>query len=264
MNTKDADKPPPLRSVLTRPVLFSVANYAMVVLLEMICLALFPPNWSTTVEFGGLGLSPASIGSWMSTWGCMDGIFQFAVIPRVVDRFGLQRVFITCVASCAVVVIMFPLENLVLRQAVGDSTTVVRPLIFLQLLSFSILSMGYCESLSVFPRRLSTAESTPRSSRCDVDVRLFCGAQQAGIRHRQRFRADSGLDRVHIRAGIRGFAVCVFHFEGYFGRELCICRIARTGVGRTVPRRAASKTYVVTRRGGLGYRSAERLGGEAP
>jgi len=150
VNTKDADKPPPPCSVLTRPVLLSVANYAMVVLLEMICLALFPPNWSTTVEFGGLGLSPASIGSWMSTWGCMDGIFQFAVIPRVVDRFGLQRVFITCVASCAVVVIMFPLENLVLRQAVGDSTTVVRPLIFLQLLSFSILRMGYCESLSVY------------------------------------------------------------------------------------------------------------------
>jgi hypothetical protein len=150
VNTEDADKPPPLRSVLTRPVLLSVANYAMVALLEMICLALIPLIWSTTVEFGGLGLSPTSIGSWLSVWGCMDGIFQFAVFPRVVDRFGLRRAFIACVASCAVVVIMFPLENLVLRQAVGDSATVVRPLIFLQLLSFSILRMGYCESFVCF------------------------------------------------------------------------------------------------------------------
>jgi hypothetical protein len=146
---KDADKPPPLRSLLTRPVLLSIANYAMVALLEMACLALIPLVWSTSVEFGGLGFSPVSIGSWMSVYGCMDGIFQFVVFPRAAGRFGLQRVLVTCIASCAVVVIIFPLENFVLRHAVGGPTAsvMVSPLIFLQLLSFSVLRMGYSRSL---------------------------------------------------------------------------------------------------------------------
>jgi len=139
------EKPPPLRALLTQPVLLSVANYAMVALLEMVCLALIPLVWSTSVEFGGLGLSPVSIGSWLSVYGCMDGIFQFAVFPRVVWRFGLRRVFITCIASCAVVIIMFPLENFVLRH--GGSTMALRSLIFVQLLSYSTLRMGYCAVL---------------------------------------------------------------------------------------------------------------------
>jgi len=139
------EKPPPLRSLLTKPVLLSVANYGMVALLEMVCLALIPLVWSTSVEFGGLGLSPVSIGSWLSVYGCMDGIFQYAVFPRVVWRFGLRRVFITCIASCAIVIIMFPLENFVLRH--GGSTMALWSLIFVQLLSYSTLRMGYCAVL---------------------------------------------------------------------------------------------------------------------
>jgi hypothetical protein len=141
---KDAQKPPPLRSLLTRPILTSIANYAMITLLQMACAALIPLVWSTPVKFGGLDLSPASIGS---VFGCMDGIFQFAVFPRAVGRFGLRCVFATCIAACAVVIIMFPLENFMLRHATGGSTMKVGSLIFVQLLSYSTLLMGFSTSL---------------------------------------------------------------------------------------------------------------------
>jgi hypothetical protein len=75
---KDTQKPPPLRSLITRPVLVSIANYAILTLLEMASMALFPLMWSTSVEFGGLGFSPVSIGLCFSVLGCIDGIFQFA------------------------------------------------------------------------------------------------------------------------------------------------------------------------------------------
>ena len=88
------EKPLPLRAVLTRPVLISIANYAMLALLGMAALALIPLIWSTSVEFGGLDLNPASIGLWMSTYGCMDGMFQFAIAPYAIARFGPRRVFI--------------------------------------------------------------------------------------------------------------------------------------------------------------------------
>jgi hypothetical protein len=143
---KDTQKPPPLRSSLTRPVLVSVANYAMVSFLDMAFITLIPLIWSTPVEFGGLNFSPVSIGLGMSFYGCLDGICQFAIFPRLVARFGLRRVFMTCIAFCAVIVIMFPLENLVLRHAVGGSTVAIWPLLFLQLSSFSMLNMGYSGS----------------------------------------------------------------------------------------------------------------------
>jgi hypothetical protein len=116
-------------------------------LLEMASLALIPLVWSTPVKFGGLDLSPASIGLCLSVFGCMDGIFQFTVFPRAVGRFGLRRVFATCIAACAVVIIMFPLENFTLRHAIGGSTTTVWTLIFVQLLSYSAHRMGFSKSL---------------------------------------------------------------------------------------------------------------------
>jgi hypothetical protein len=73
----------------------------------------------------------------------MDGLFQFAVFPHVVVR----PVFVVRVAFSAVVVIAFPLENLVLSHAGGGSTVTVWPLILLQLLSYSIFRMGYNKCL---------------------------------------------------------------------------------------------------------------------
>jgi hypothetical protein len=172
---KDTHKPPPLRSVLTRPVLLSTANYAMLVLLQFACVSLIPLIWSTSVEFGGLGFSPVSIGSWLSVYGGIDGIFQFAVFPRLASRFGLRRVFVSSIAFCAVVVIIFPLENLVLRHrdTVSGPTVTVWPLIFLQLLALSILTMGYSKSLLSLQEQVD-AESDSPSSRCRDDICQFC------------------------------------------------------------------------------------------
>ena len=143
VHPEDSQKPPPLRSILTRPVLISVANYATLALLGMISIALIPLIWSTPVEFGGLNLSSASIGLCMSAYGLMNGIFQFAVFPYLVGRFGPRWVFITSIAVCAVVYVMFPFENMVLRSAVDSP--VVWLLIFVQLAASSTSKLGYSE-----------------------------------------------------------------------------------------------------------------------
>jgi len=141
----DTQKPLPLRSVLTRPVLISIANYAVLALLDTASLSLIPLVWSTSVEFGGLNYSPASIGLWMSMYGCIDGVLQFTLAPRILGRFGARYAFMFGVTACAVVCIMFPSENLALRmrQAVGGPNVVVWPLILLQLSSLSIERMGF-------------------------------------------------------------------------------------------------------------------------
>lgn len=163
-SSRDIQKPPPLRSILTRPILITVASYAMLAFLEMSSLALIPLIWSTPIELGGLNLSPLSIGLWMSVYGCMDGIFQFVVFPRAVGRFGLRWVFVASIAMCAVVFAMFPLENLALRHSVGGRQNVTTwLLILLQLGSLSINKMGFGEyqsspSLRAARRRLSVPQ----------------------------------------------------------------------------------------------------------
>ena len=154
----------PLRDLLTRPVLVSVANYATLALLGMVSAALMPLIWSTSIEFGGLDLSPASIGLWLSVYGCINGIFQFAVFPRAVKRFDLRSIFVTGIAVFAIVYTMFPLENLVLRHTADGPAWL---LILLQLTVLSISKMGYskslCDSSVCAPTLITGMCQAPRS-----------------------------------------------------------------------------------------------------
>ena len=122
----------------------------MLAFLEVSALALIPVIWSTPVEFGGLNLRPVSIGSWMSVYGCMNGLFQFAIFPRVIGRFGLRPVLVVSVAVYTVIFAMFPLENLVLRHAVGGPHMTIWLLILLQLGLLSIHKMGFSKFPPIF------------------------------------------------------------------------------------------------------------------
>ena len=151
---KDAQEQPQLRSLLTRPVRITIINHAVLAFLEVSTMALIPLIWSTPVEFGGLDFRPVSIGSWMSVYGCMNGLFQFAVFPHVIGRFGLRPVLVLSIAVYAVIFAMFPLENLALRRAVGSSIPTIWPLILLQLGLLSVHKMGFGKFLPTFHARM--------------------------------------------------------------------------------------------------------------
>ena len=150
---KLADKPLPLRAVLTKPVIVAVANYSMISLLDTVLDSFFPLVWSTPVEYGGLNLSPASIGMWLSLFGAMDGVFQFLFFPYFISRFGQRRVFVFSIISSAVILAVFPFENLAV-VAGGGSNLVVWLLIIVQLTSYCVFDMGYGEFLRRAPSPL--------------------------------------------------------------------------------------------------------------
>ncbi|KAI9445817.1 MFS general substrate transporter [Russula earlei] len=141
----DAGKPVPLSSLLTRPVMLSTANYAMIALLDMSAMALIPLVWSTPIDLGGLNLSPASIGLWLSAYGCLNGVLQYLFFPRVVGRLGPGRVVLASVAVYLIIYTMFPLENLAASHAShgGGTKAIVWLLIVLQLASICITDMGF-------------------------------------------------------------------------------------------------------------------------
>ncbi|KAH9026658.1 MFS general substrate transporter [Lactarius hengduanensis] len=140
---KDTEKPVPLRALLTRPVMVSVANYGMIGLFEMTAGVLIPLIWSTSVEFGGLGMSPASIGLLMAGYGVMNGIFQFIAFPRVLRRIGPRRIFIASILCFFPVYMIFPFENLALRHSSHGTSAVAGLLIILQLSAIALSDMGF-------------------------------------------------------------------------------------------------------------------------
>ena len=103
----ELDKPLPLSSVLTRPVIVTVANYSMAVLLNTISSSYISIVWLTPVEYGGLNLSPASIGLGSSVYGDMDGLLQLLFFPQLVSRFGVRRVFGSSILLCAMIHVLF-------------------------------------------------------------------------------------------------------------------------------------------------------------
>ena len=141
-------KPPPLRAILTRPVLISISSYGMLSLLTMAASALIPLVWSTSVAYGGLGLSPASIGLWMSWYGCMNGAVQYFFFQRLLSRFCPRRITLISVSMCALIYAMFPFENFALRHVSSDPK-VAMLLIMLQLTSFAIAQMGFSKSIPI-------------------------------------------------------------------------------------------------------------------
>ena len=144
-SVKDADKPVPWSALLTRPVVVSVANYCVIGLHDMIAGALVLLVWSTSVELGGLSMSPASIGLWMAGYGFLNGIFQFVAFPPIVRRFGPRPVFIASVLCFFPVYILFPFENLVLRHSSQGLNLTAVLLIILQLTATVFSTMGFGE-----------------------------------------------------------------------------------------------------------------------
>ncbi|KAH9039485.1 MFS general substrate transporter [Lactarius deliciosus] len=157
MSSNESDKPLPLRSVLTRPAVVTIANYALFAMLSAVAAVYIPLVWSTPVEYGGLDLDPASIGLGLSVYGGMGGFFQFVFFPHFVSRFGLRRVFILSIASCAVIYTLFPFENVVV--AYGGPNFIVWLLIILQMSSLCVFNMGY-SAMNIY---ISSAAPNKRS-----------------------------------------------------------------------------------------------------
>ncbi|KAG1727319.1 hypothetical protein EDB19DRAFT_1914263 [Suillus lakei] len=65
-----------LRSLLTPAIVIPIANFAMLALLDVSLMVLWPLFFSTPTYLGGLGFDPASIGSWMVLFGIIDAVFQ--------------------------------------------------------------------------------------------------------------------------------------------------------------------------------------------
>ncbi|KAI0671692.1 MFS general substrate transporter [Trametes maxima] len=131
----------PVRELLTRPVLWSIANYAGLAFLEIAFRAIQPLFFSTPIELGGLGLPPSTIGLILGSFGIMDGVFQALFFAKFVGRWGQKRVFQTGMAMFLPLFVLYPATNAVARS--HGMSPLVWSLIIVQLALTVIMDMAY-------------------------------------------------------------------------------------------------------------------------
>ncbi|KAF8896546.1 major facilitator superfamily multidrug-resistance, DHA1 sub-family [Infundibulicybe gibba] len=115
-----AEKPLPLRSLLTPRVIIAAGNYASLSLVDIAYRAIQPLFLSTPVELGGLGLPPSTIGNLMAIFGILNGVFQVFFFAKIHDRWGSKRVFTAGMVSAIPLFILFPIiSQLAKSQGLG-------------------------------------------------------------------------------------------------------------------------------------------------
>lgn len=138
-----SDAPLPLRALLVWPVLLSVANYALLAVLDIAYRAVQPLFFSTPIALGGLGQPPARIGVMLATLGVGSGVFQATCFPKLIDRFGPRRLFLLGMFMFGVLYALFPVIN---HVAARDGVTLlVWVLVAIQLSLSVACDMAYGE-----------------------------------------------------------------------------------------------------------------------
>ncbi|KAF9441801.1 major facilitator superfamily multidrug-resistance, DHA1 sub-family [Macrolepiota fuliginosa MF-IS2] len=114
-NEESKEKPLPLRSLMTFPVIIAAANYAFLSLVDIAFRAIQPLFFSTPVELGGLGLPPSTIGNILSAFGVLNGIFQIFFFAKIHDRWGSKKVFTIGIAGSLPLFLSFPIISHIAR-----------------------------------------------------------------------------------------------------------------------------------------------------
>jgi MFS family permease len=139
----DAEKPLPIRKLLIPKVLIASFNYALLALVDIAFRALQPLFLSTPVDDGGLGLSPPIIGSVLSYFGIINGVFQVFFFAKLIDKFGVRNVFVLGIVAAVPCFILFPISNLLARRAGGELTFWVWSAIVMQVSLSVLISLCY-------------------------------------------------------------------------------------------------------------------------
>jgi MFS family permease len=102
-------------------VLIASANYSSVALVDIFFRALQPVFLSTPIELGGLGRDPLVIGTIMSFFGILDGVFTVFFSSRLVDYFGVKKVYLIGITSAVPSFVLFPIINYLARGSTERS-----------------------------------------------------------------------------------------------------------------------------------------------
>lgn len=107
---------PSLFTVVTPRVQRAILNYSLLSLLDITFVALQPLILSTSVDTGGLGLPPATIGLALGIFGLLDGIIEITCFAWMCRKIGTRKLYSVAIASFAGAIAAFPIMNWLVRR----------------------------------------------------------------------------------------------------------------------------------------------------
>ena len=170
---EDGQQKPPSRTLLTRPVLLTVANYSTFAFLEVCVWIFLLLVYTTPIQLGGLGLDPTRMGETMAVYGILKGILQLTVFDHILGFLGLRRTFITLLSCFVPSFLLFPIAGIHAQYAGRD--TVLWFLVLIQLLCTVSINMAYGAQLP--PTLMQGEDSLNVGFRLYLHVYLICGPE---------------------------------------------------------------------------------------
>ena len=111
----EAERPYSLRRLMTRQVVLTVINYAILSLVDITFRAIQPLFFSTPISHGGLGLDPPAIGKILMYFGLLNGVFQLIYFARIHALLGTKRMFVGGLLCGIPTYVLFPVMNALAR-----------------------------------------------------------------------------------------------------------------------------------------------------
>ncbi|QRV75725.1 major facilitator superfamily transporter [Ceratobasidium sp. AG-Ba] len=111
-------KGPSLRSVLTKRACIAIINYAFLAFSDITYLGIIPVMFAASVQNGGLGLNPRSIGLILGLQGVVTGIVQVFCFAPIHRRFGSKRTFVAGLTAYMCLTLSLPVMNALARRGI--------------------------------------------------------------------------------------------------------------------------------------------------
>lgn len=125
----------------------SVGTYLFLCFIDMSSQVLRPLVYSTSIENGGLGFDPYTIGIIMGAWGIINALLQLFFLGKLIRRFGARKMYILSQINYLISFALYPLLTYLVRRS-GTTDAKVWTVLIIQLLFHLTNSMSYGMLLS--------------------------------------------------------------------------------------------------------------------
>ena len=139
----DAQQPVPMSTLLkTSSVMIPIINYGTLGLLDIGIPILMPLFYSSPIEIGGLGFPPSVIGTFLATFGIVDGIVQALFAAKLIGWFGAKKVYCWAVLCFYPMILLFPIMSAV-AIAQGKVGPIIWILLVIQLIFMVLMDLSF-------------------------------------------------------------------------------------------------------------------------
>lgn len=236
---------PPLKAILTEPVVLSISSHIWLSFVDMAFRALQPLFYATPIHLGGLGMLPATIGVFLGGFGLLNGIVQALFFAKLVRRVGLRRIFLTCVFCFVPLFAMFPVISHFARE--WGLSPAVRCLAVFQLAISCVTGMCF-GTYSWLNASMSLTLSPSHLSRLCFPIHdILCG-QSTSTRQRERHRTNRCLARPGVGPSDGNTPLRIHAADWFVRRTRGLHRLHRDVLMRHTHRIQASEERVGTQR----------------